>query len=448
MAGSSLPIVAQAPPDAACCDACRNQPAGQPGRRSSGRAEDRTIALGGLAIAMVLGALALATLLIPGPARLGLWLPLHLGLAGAAGTAIAAVLPFFSAALWVVPPADPRIRIGAIALLALGAVAVSGGMTAGSTGLVLAGGWAYLGGLGLLAMATFAPTRAALGRRHVVTTIAYAVALVNVSISVSLALAMLSGVAPIVAGWPAIKPVHAWLNVFGFVGLVIAGTLLHLAPTVSGTRVRTRRSSRVAVAGIAAGVAGVAIGQAAYVPTLVQIGVVSAVAGAAALVAHGLAVYRDRGRWHSDQDWHRLTATSLTLAPVWLLVAISIAGLRAFAFAGSPAAWSLVEVAAPLALGCVAQVLVGSVTHLLPAIGRSDAAGRARSRRVLGRWATARIVALNLGTAVAVVGVLADVPAMVLGGGAGVLTSLTAGLALMAVASTPLRRQLVTVGAT
>ena len=34
---------------------------------------------------------------MPAPSRLGLWLPLHLALAGGASTAIAGVLPFFVA---------------------------------------------------------------------------------------------------------------------------------------------------------------------------------------------------------------------------------------------------------------------------------------------------------------------------------------------------------------
>ena len=53
------------------------------------------------------------------PARA--WLPLHLVLAGAAGTAIAGVLPFFTAALAVAPPADPRARLAAVGLIVVGA---------------------------------------------------------------------------------------------------------------------------------------------------------------------------------------------------------------------------------------------------------------------------------------------------------------------------------------
>jgi hypothetical protein len=49
---------------------------------------------------------AAASLTLPAGATRGLWLPLHLALAGAATTAIAAVMPFFAAAFAAAPPAD------------------------------------------------------------------------------------------------------------------------------------------------------------------------------------------------------------------------------------------------------------------------------------------------------------------------------------------------------
>ena len=49
----------------------------------------------------------------------------------------------------------------------------------------------------------------------------------------------------------------------------------------------------------------------------------------------------------------------LLAAPIWLLVATAIGGGRLIWLGADPAAWSLGDVAAPLALGWVVQVLVG-----------------------------------------------------------------------------------------
>lgn len=53
---------------------------------------------------------ALVATLLPESVRLGVWLPLHLALAGAATTAISGVMPFFSAAFAAAPPSDARLR--------------------------------------------------------------------------------------------------------------------------------------------------------------------------------------------------------------------------------------------------------------------------------------------------------------------------------------------------
>ena len=70
-------------------------PGPMPRPRPIRRDDDRAIALGGIVLAAVM--LALAAL---AEVRLALggtvWLPLHLALAGAAGTAIASILPFFT----------------------------------------------------------------------------------------------------------------------------------------------------------------------------------------------------------------------------------------------------------------------------------------------------------------------------------------------------------------
>ena len=51
----------------------------------------------------------------------------------------------------------------------------------------------------------------------------------------------------------AVPAAHAWLNLFGFVSLSVAATMIHLLPTVAGTRILRRRSADLAIVGLGLG---------------------------------------------------------------------------------------------------------------------------------------------------------------------------------------------------
>ena len=97
-------------------------------------------------------------------------------------------------------------------------------------------------------------------------------------------------------------------------------------------------------------------------------------------------------------------------------------------------------IAIPLVAGFIGQVLVGSWTHLVPAIGPGDQSAHAVQRRWLGRAATPRLIAWNVGVAVAVAGTLAGWEALVLAGGALVGAGLASGLGLLVAAVIVSRR--------
>ena len=430
----NLPVAQQALGAGACCGACA-QEAARPARRPISRATDRRITFAGVAFAAAFLGLAIASLALPVAERRGWWLPLHLGLAGAAGTAIGAVLPFFTAALAVAPPAAPVVRGFAVTLLPIGALLVSAGFVRGAAPLAVAGGLAYLIGLLLVAVAAFAPLLGSLGPRRRLVEGAYVAALGQAFVAVAIATAMLAGVGSVVLNWAALKPAHAWLNVFGFVSLIVAATLVHLGPTVAGTRIRPRRSALVAVCSLAAGAPIVAAGLAFGSDPVARLGALVELVGAGALVLHGLAVARDRGRWTTDPSWHRMTSWSLLAAPAWLLVTVAVLAERLVSLGASPASWTLDAVAAPLALGWVGQVLVGSWSHLLPALGPGDATIHARQRIVLGRWVTARFVALNSGVAGVLVGTLAGDPRAVSVGLVVALASMATSVGLFVMAA-------------
>ena len=377
----------------------------EPGRRASiSRAADRRITVIGLATASGFLAAAVAAMALPAPLRHGLWLPVHLGLAGAAGTAVASVLPFFVAALSVVRPIGPMVRGGAIALIAVGALMASLGIVGGVQSLALAGALSYLVGLGAVSIAAFWPLRGALGSRRPLVLAAYGAAIAMVAVGVGIVGTMLAGYPPFVERWGLLKPAHAWLNVFGFLSVIVAATLVHLAPTVAGARIVSRQSAVMALAGLVTGAPLVALGFALGDDRVARIGASVELFGAFALVAHAAAVRRDRGRWTTDPAWHRLTASSLLAAPGWFLVAVLLAAARILWLGAVPAAWSLDSIAAPLAVGWVVQALIGAWSQLLPAIGPGDFAAHARQRTVLGRAATGRLVALNIGVALVLFG--------------------------------------------
>jgi nitrite reductase (NO-forming) len=397
-------------------------------RTSVSRAADRQVTLAGLAVSAGFLAAALVALALPAPARLGLWLSVHLALAGAAGTAVASVLPFFATTLSQATPMGRIVRGGAIALVAGGALSASVGVAASLQPVAVAGAASYVAGLGAISVAAFGPIRGRIrpGRRLIL--LAYGAAIVQVAIGVSIAGLMLSGYAPIFERWALLKPAHAWLNVLGFVSVIVAATLVHLAPTVVGARIVPRRSAVVAVCGLVVGAPLVALGLALGDDVVARLGGLVELLGAVGLVSHALAVHRDRGRWTTDPGWHRLTSWSLLAAPAWFLLAVTLASARILERGAVASAWSLDAIVAPLAVGWVVQVLIGSWSQLLPAIGPGDVTAHARQRTVLGRAAAQRFMALNLGVALVVLGgavewAAASVAGLLLCGGA-VLASL------------------------
>ncbi len=387
----------------------------------------------GVAIGFVLAAVVAAVL---GTGNRGTaWLPLHLALAGGAGTAVASVLPFFSTALAVAAPASPWVRSGAIGLVALGAAVVSASVASGQAFLGHIGGSAYLVGIAGVAIVAFRPLRGSLGPRRHRIELAYAAALLHVGLSVAVATAFLAGWAPIVERWASLKPAHAWLNVVGFISLVIVGTLVHLAPTIEGNRIRPRRSAAVAIGGIALGVPMIAAGYASETDLLARVGGLVVLAGAIGVPVHALAVARDRGHWTTDLDWHRVTTRSLRAASAWFAAAILVGAGRLIWLGADPAGWSIGLVAAPLAIGWVLQVLIAAWSHLLPAIGPGDPRAHAAQRRILGTLAGPRLLAMNGGVGLLWIGSATGVPVIGTIGAAAVVAALLGAVALAASAA-------------
>lgn len=397
----------------------------EPARRGPDRRLDRRVALAGLGLAVAFLVAAVGSLVLPAATRLELWLPLHLALAGGAATAIAAMVPFFVAALAVAPPASPLLRGGSVALVAAGGLLAAGGRVAGAPGVAAAGAWADVAGFAGVAVAMLWSLHRATGPRRPLTEAAYLLALANVVAGVILGGLFLAGDPAVVARWGALKPAHGWLNAFGFVCLVITGTLVHFAPTVAGSRIRHRPMGTLAVAALGLGPPVVATGYALGAGLVAQAGALVTIVGAWALASHGFGAHRDRAGWTTEHAWHVFTAGSLLLAPLWLVVAAAAAGARVLTAGADPSGWRLPGLLVPLVVGMVAQVLVGALSFLVPAVGAGSPERHARQRGILGRVGPARLIALNAGVALLTTWTLLGEPAGVAGGGV-----LVAGMAL------------------
>jgi hypothetical protein len=80
-------------------------------------------------------------------------------------------------------------------------------------------------------------------------------------------------------------------------------------------------------------------------------------------------------------------------------------------------------------------VIVGSWSHVLPAIGPGGMPAHARQREILGFGALPRIVALNGGVALVTLGGLVEVGALITAGAALIVAALAVALGLFALAA-------------
>jgi nitrite reductase (NO-forming) len=411
-----------------------SRPLPAPGRPGPRRADDRRIAVVSIALAaayLVAAGIAAAAE-AAGALTATPWLAIHLALAGGASTAIAGVMPFFVAALSAGHPANARVRAAAVGFVAVGAGLVAmRGIVPTWTALPPIGGTLYLCGIGCTGLALRGAGRAGLMVRRPVVTLAYELALVNVAIGAGLGTLAVAGWLPVLERWALLRPAHAWTNLVGFVSLIIVGTLLHFLPTVLGTRIVPRATAVVAVLGIAMGSPVIVAGLAAGSSPLVRGGALLTLLGVAALLGEAGRVARSRGRWTTDPGWHRLTGLGLLAGVAWFSVGATTASLRLLLLGAAPDAWWTPAVGAPLAIGWVVQVLVASWSHLLPAIGPGGPQGHARRRAVLGRFATARLVGLNTGTAVLAAGWPAGSPPLAAAGVAAIVIAVGSSVGLV-----------------
>ena len=200
-----------------------------------------------------------------------------------------------------------------------------------------------------------------------------------------------------------LTPVHAHLNLLGWVGLTVIGTQFTLWPTVLRTRMvpGLERAVRWSLPPLAVGLAVAAAGLAARNKPTALAGLAIYAAGLGiALIPF---VRAARGR-----PPRTAAAWMLGAGMAWLVVAV--AGDLAALAAGS----RVVELDSRVArlvpavvAGFALQTLTGALTYLLPVVFGRGAAGNRRLTGILEWSWPARVAAVNLGVLVLVAGVSA-----------------------------------------
>lgn len=320
------------------------------------------------------------------------WLLVHLLALGAAGNAILIWSRHFADALLRRPP-DPARTAEVLRITAFnaGAVTVVAGMLGRWWPVVLAGGVVVAVAALAHGATLLQQMRTALPARFGVTVRYYVAATVCLALGAGFGVAMANSALPgrvherfVIA--------HAAVNLFGWVGLTVLGTLVTLWPTMLRTRMATgvevaaRHGLPALLTALAVTVGGAVVGS----PPITGLGALGYL-GAAGIV---LRPHLDEIRRKRPNDF----ATLSVLAGVaWLIGSLAFAAV-ALAIAPSwPAAVAAAaELTAPVLAGFLVQVLLGSLTYLAPVVMGGRASTLAAGAE-LERGAPWRLTVANAG---------------------------------------------------
>jgi len=333
------------------------------------------------------------------------WLVIHLLVLGAAGHSILVWSRYFADTLLRRPPSPRSQQTRRLLLFNFGAVAVVIGVpvglwwlvVAGATGIVMAIGWHC---------ATLLAGRSGFASRFAATLWFYvaAGALLLVGVVLGVWLAHHPG-EPL---HTQLRAAHIAVNLLGWIGLTVLGTVVSLGPTMLRTRIvegaerRSRQALPLLIAGIAMIVTAAAVDRlwlAVFGGSVYAVGFV--------LVAWPL-VQAGRLRWPSS-----FPAWSLACGLAWyggLLATFAVRSTQvAVDHAAGPSGWAafgavLDDLAPVFAAGFVAQVLLGALSYLIPVVmGGGPTAVRSMNRD-LDALGALRVVVVNLGLLISMLG--------------------------------------------
>jgi len=335
---------------------------------------------------------AVLTLLLPERDRVGIWLPLHLALAGGVSTAISGAMQNFVLALTASPAPPEALVLSQFVLVTVGAGTIALERSLGHEIGIAIGGSLFLLGITLLGAIVVRAWRRSLNKRHALPIVMYLCAIAAMLAGGTFGALVGSGA---VEGetWLALRQAHMSVNVLGWVSLTIAGTLVTFLPTVLRIRMPPWHGWAT-VAFLVGGLAGIAFGLALRLGPLAGAGGVAYEVGALGVAWLVVKVMRTPRTWPVP-----VAAKHLLLAVVWFevgAIALAVAlvrGLDAFAAFREP-------YLAIFGLGWAIQTLLGAWLYLLPMARPGHPDARRRQLAAIELGGTVQILALNAGVLV------------------------------------------------
>jgi nitrite reductase (NO-forming) len=358
-------------------------------------------------------------LLLPTSTRLGIWLPLHLALAGAASVAISGAMQNFALTLTATPAPPLPLVWAQFGLANLGAGLVAVGYPDHLDLFVAAGGACFVGAMAILGWIVMRAWRRALNKRHPFPVAMYGAAVGAVLLGGTLGALVGSGAVRDPEVWLGLRQAHLTLNVLGFVSLTIVGTLVTLLPTVLRIRIPPWHGPVVGWA-LCVGVVLVATGLGLRLEPVAAVGGIGVVLGTMGTAWLAVAAMRTPRTWPVPIAGKHFVAGVAWFVGGAMGLAVALArGLDAFAAYREPYLIAFVG-------GWIVQVLLGAWTYLLPMARPGHPDERRRQLSVAELGGTLQLVALNGGLLLLLAGALdrgpqALVPVgtgLALGGGA------------------------------
>ena len=361
-AGEPLPLRgADRPTRAGKCRG-RSGPLPQPRRQGELRPTDVVGAFFVCGLAFLAAAAVAGVVQAVSPWAWGRWLALHLAFVGGVSQLILGASQFFAGAFLATDPPPRRMVRAELAAWNLGALVLAVAIP-NNAGVSV---W-FAVALMLLALLLWGAAIAAMWRRSLRRS-AWAVAW-YVSGALFLSLGVLAG-SLLAHGvpWPHgnLLGAHLALNLAGWFGAAIVGTLHTFYPSLTQTQLRFPRLQALAFAAWTAGVAALAAGYAWALDPLAQAGWVALCLGALALLVNVAACLRGARRPLS------LAARVVGVAQPFLLAALLVAGAAALehgpaqALVGS----TRIVVGTLLVAGWIGLTVLGSLLHLLAVVVR------------------------------------------------------------------------------
>jgi hypothetical protein len=187
----------------------------------------------------------------------------------------------------------------------------------------------------------------------------------------------------------------------------------------------------IAFAGIALGPLVTIAGFGAAAREVVAVGMALTTLGALGQLGYVADNLRRRGSFAAELGWRRVAIGHLLAGPAWFAAACAVA-LADVVGGAEVAGWTIGLLTLPMIAGWLMQELVGSWTHLVPAVTPGDAGRHAGQRTQLAVGGRARRVAWNGGLALLWLGSVVGALSLAATGGALFATAAIASVAILA----------------